>query len=111
VTWYGLGPHECYADRKSSGRMGLWEALVEELGVPYILPQENGNRTGTRALALSNASGKRLAVAGRVGCSDTDGKKVCFAGGASSANDGRAMPAPLGPGFDFSASRFGAGQM
>ena len=90
VTWYGLGPHECYSDRKTSARLGLWESSVDELGVPYILPQENGNRTGTRALTLADSGGKHFAVSGRAWGGDID---------------------TVGPGFDFSAGHFGADQL
>ena len=90
VAWYGLGPHECYSDRKTSARLGIWESTVDELGVPYILPQENGNRTGTRVLALTDAAGRRIAVSGRARCGDKD---------------------TIGPGFDFTASHFGVDQL
>jgi beta-galactosidase len=108
VAWYGLGPHECYSDRKTSARLGQWEALVEELGIPYILPQENGNRTGTRALTLSDPTGRGFTVSGRAWGGDIQAGKV-GSGGAPSI-DGQ-IYAPLGPGFDFTASHFGAGQM
>jgi beta-galactosidase len=95
VTWYGLGPHECYSDRKTSARLGLWESSVDNLGVPYILPQENGNRTGTRALALADSAGKRFAVSGRAWRADIDS----------------VGSAKAGPGFDFTASHVGADQL
>ncbi|MBN1668237.1 MAG: DUF4981 domain-containing protein, partial [Anaerolineales bacterium] len=60
LTWYGLGPHETYADRRSSGRVGLFQATVTEQYVPYIYPQEHGNHTGTRWLALRNQAGVGL---------------------------------------------------
>jgi beta-galactosidase len=53
VTWYGRGRQECYADRKSGAAVGLWESTIDDLEVPYVLPQENGNRTDTRRLELS----------------------------------------------------------
>jgi beta-galactosidase len=97
LAWYGLGPHECYSDRKSSARLGLWESSVDELGVPYILPQENGNRTGTRALALTDADGRRFSVSGRAWRDDIDIDSV-----------GSVV---TGPGFDFTASHVGANQL
>jgi beta-galactosidase len=54
VRWYGRGPHECYSDRKAGAAIGLYEAEVDELGVPYVLPQENGNRTDVRRLELKD---------------------------------------------------------
>lgn len=38
ATWLGLGPHECYADRKSGARVGVHAAAVEELHTPYVVP-------------------------------------------------------------------------
>jgi len=63
VTWYGLGPGESYADTHEAQRMGLWRNTVTGLGTPYVFPQENGNRMGTRWLTLANARGRGLLVA------------------------------------------------
>jgi len=54
VSWYGLGPQECYIDRKTSAVVGLHEAEVEKLGYDYLKPQENGNRTEVRRVAFSD---------------------------------------------------------
>ena len=54
VSWYGLGPRECYIDRKTSAVVGLHEAEVEKLGYDYLKPQENGNRTEVRRVAFSD---------------------------------------------------------
>lgn len=63
-AWFGLGPHECYADRKESGKLGLYEGTIEEQFVPYIKPQENGNKADVRWATLSNAAGQGLRFAG-----------------------------------------------
>jgi beta-galactosidase/beta-glucuronidase len=60
VTWYGLGPHENYVDRKESARLGLWSSTVEDLYVPYIFPQENGGRTDVRWAAFTGDHGHGL---------------------------------------------------
>ncbi len=61
VRWYGRGPQECYSDRKAGAAVGLWESPVDDLAVPYVLPQENGNRTDTRWLEIASSSaGLRL---------------------------------------------------
>jgi beta-galactosidase len=63
VRWYGRGPQECYSDRKTGAAVGLYEAGVDELQVPYVLPQENGNRTEVRWLELAApGAGKGLRV-------------------------------------------------
>ncbi|MEN8097980.1 MAG: glycoside hydrolase family 2 TIM barrel-domain containing protein [Chloroflexota bacterium] len=56
-TWLGRGPHENYQDRKAGAAVGLYRSTVDELYVPYIMPQENGNRTDVRWLALTNDAG------------------------------------------------------
>ncbi|MCE1206513.1 MAG: hypothetical protein LWX00_03795 [Spirochaetia bacterium] len=44
LTWCGRGPHENYPDRQASALVGIYRKKVPELWVPYIVPQENGNR-------------------------------------------------------------------
>nr|WP_273386391.1 glycoside hydrolase family 2 TIM barrel-domain containing protein [Cohnella zeiphila] len=59
-SWFGRGPHECYADRKMSGKLGVYGGTVQEQFVPYIKPQENGNKTDTRWSAVTDARGVGL---------------------------------------------------
>lgn len=56
-TWLGRGPDESYPDRKAGVPLGLHRATVTEQYVPYIMPQEHGNKTDVRWAALSNNSG------------------------------------------------------
>ncbi|MCB0036971.1 MAG: DUF4981 domain-containing protein, partial [Anaerolineales bacterium] len=44
VTWFGRGPHENYSDRKEGAAVGLYDGTVAGQYVPYIMPQENGNK-------------------------------------------------------------------
>jgi beta-galactosidase len=64
VAWYGRGPHESYADRKTGAAVGLYEGKVWEQHHPYIRPQENGNKTDVRWMALTDASGLGLMAVG-----------------------------------------------
>ena len=64
VAWYGRGPHESYWDRKTGAAVGRYEAAVADLYHPYVRPQENGNRSDTRWVALSNAGGVGLLAVG-----------------------------------------------
>ncbi len=64
VKWFGRGPHENYQDRKTSAFVGLYEKTVDDLYYPYINPQENGNRTDTRWIAITDDKGKGLLVSG-----------------------------------------------
>ncbi len=63
VEWYGRGPWENYIDRCRSARIGAFKTTVRENYVDtYILPQENGNHTGTRWVELkSKDAGIRIA--------------------------------------------------
>ena len=62
VEWYGLGPHENYIDRKAGAWMGRFKSTVDEMYVPYILPQENGNRTNVKWVSLKASDGSGLQV-------------------------------------------------
>ena len=64
VSWLGHGPSESYADSKQAARFGLWHATVDELFTPYVRPQENGNHTDTRWVALRDERGVGLLAAG-----------------------------------------------
>ncbi|MBD0378648.1 glycoside hydrolase family 2 TIM barrel-domain containing protein [Paenibacillus sedimenti] len=63
-SWFGLGPHECYIDRKESGRLGMYGGTVQEQYVPYIKPQEHGNKADARWAAVTNALGTGLFIGG-----------------------------------------------
>jgi beta-galactosidase len=62
--WLGKGPHESYQDRETGARVGLFGGLVSEQFHPYVRPQETGNKTGVRWLALRNDEGVGLLVVG-----------------------------------------------
>ena len=65
VAWFGRGPHESYADRFTSARVGRWAAPVSELGHRYPRPQETGNRTEVRWMAVTDEHGVGLLAVGR----------------------------------------------
>jgi beta-galactosidase len=64
VKWFGRGPHENYCDRNTGAFVGIYEQSVEELYFAYASPQENGNRTDTRWIALTGGRGLGLKVTG-----------------------------------------------
>jgi beta-galactosidase/beta-glucuronidase len=64
VTWFGLGPHDSYRDRQLSNRVGRFEAEVDDLYVPYVRPQEHGNRHLTRWAVVSDLRGQGLLFQG-----------------------------------------------
>jgi beta-galactosidase len=53
INWLGKGPHESYPDRADAALFGAYTDTLDSLLVPYIVPQENGNRTGVRRVTLS----------------------------------------------------------
>jgi beta-galactosidase len=64
LKWFGRGPHENYVDRKTSAYVGVYESTVADQYVPYIRPQENGYKTETRWLVLTDDSGNGIMFAG-----------------------------------------------
>ncbi|MNR20515.1 Evolved beta-galactosidase subunit alpha [compost metagenome] len=63
-SWFGRGPHECYADRKESGKLGVYEGTVDEQFVPYIKPQESGSKADVRWATIADVDGVGLLIAG-----------------------------------------------
>ncbi len=63
-AWYGRGPHETHVDRKESGRIGVFGGTVQDQYVPYIRPQENGNKTDVRWAAVTDIRGAGLLAMG-----------------------------------------------
>jgi len=68
LAWFGRGPHENYTDRKRGAAAGLYRGTVTGQYVPYIVPQEHGNKTDVRWMSLANARGAaiRFAASGRL---------------------------------------------
>ncbi len=52
LQWYGKGPFETYPDRKAGARTGVFRGTVAEQNVPYVIPQENSNKTDVRYLSI-----------------------------------------------------------
>jgi beta-galactosidase/beta-glucuronidase len=63
-TWFGRGPHESYADMKSSADVGLYSGTVQDQHVPHVRPQESGNKSDVRWAAVHNSAGFGLVAAG-----------------------------------------------
>jgi len=64
LAWYGRGPHESYSDRKTSAAVDYWEGPVDEQHHVYVRPQETGNKSDVRWLALTNDEGVGLLAVG-----------------------------------------------
>jgi beta-galactosidase len=65
LEWFGRGPRESYWDRKAGAPVGLYHGTVTDQYVPYILPQEHGNKTDIRWISLRRADGAGLRVRAR----------------------------------------------
>ncbi|TDQ35442.1 glycoside hydrolase family 2 TIM barrel-domain containing protein [Aureibacillus halotolerans] len=65
LTWYGRGPHENYWDRATSAKIGKYSGRVFEQFVPYLRPQETGNKTDVQWATLINEDGVGLRIAGK----------------------------------------------
>jgi beta-galactosidase len=63
-TYYGRGPIENYADRKSGQFMGQYRSTVAEQYTSFPKPQENGNHEDARWCALTDKSGRGAAFVG-----------------------------------------------
>ena len=64
AQWFGLGPGESYQDTKQAQRVGLFKAGIDALYTPYVMPQEDGNRSEVRRAAFYDLHMAGFAVAG-----------------------------------------------
>ena len=65
ITWYGNGPQETYQDRKQGSQVGVYETTVFDSFFPFVRPQDSGNHTDVRYMALeSDKSDVGLMVVG-----------------------------------------------
>jgi beta-galactosidase len=54
IEWYGRGPFENYPDRKTAALIDVYSSKVDEEYVPYVIPQEHGNKSDVRWLTLKD---------------------------------------------------------
>ena len=64
VQWFGLGPGESYMDSKTAQRVGLFKSGIDALYTPYVMPQEDGNRSEVRRAAFYDLHMAGFAVRG-----------------------------------------------
>jgi beta-galactosidase len=62
VEWFGRGPQENYPDRKSGYRMGNYKSAVDDVYVPYLIPQDYGNRCDVSYVELTDEHGIGLRI-------------------------------------------------
>lgn len=54
ISWYGKGEMENYSDRSFGFTIGRYSLPIDKFIEPYVMPQENANRTEVRWLAFTN---------------------------------------------------------
>jgi beta-galactosidase len=64
LTWLGRGPQESYWDRKTGAAFGLYSGPVVENVHAYVRPQENGNKSDVRWMALTDSRGAGIIAIG-----------------------------------------------
>ena len=62
IEWFGRGPLENYCDRDAGYPVGRYAADVDELYVPYVMPQECGNHTAVRWATLTCKGGHGVKI-------------------------------------------------
>jgi len=63
ARWLGFGPGESYVDSREAALFGIWDSDLDGLFTPYIMPQENGNRSDCRWIEI-NGQGQSLRILG-----------------------------------------------
>ncbi|MCQ2389072.1 MAG: DUF4981 domain-containing protein [Kiritimatiellae bacterium] len=64
MAWYGRGPRENYADRKTGSFVGEWKSTVSAQYEPYVRPQECGGKADVRWVAFTDKKGRGVKFAG-----------------------------------------------
>ncbi|MBN2028820.1 DUF4981 domain-containing protein [bacterium] len=62
IEYFGAGPFENYVDRKRAAFIGRYATTVDDMFVPYVRPQDCGNRTDVRWFTITNHSGYGMLV-------------------------------------------------
>ena len=62
MEWFGRGPQENMSDRKTGYPVGHYKSSVAKQYHPYVRPQETGNKTDLRWMALTNKEAVGLMV-------------------------------------------------
>jgi beta-galactosidase len=66
LCWYGNIQKESYKDRSYGKQIGIMKSTVKEQYIPYINPQECGNKTDLRRFEIRDSDGYGISVHGDV---------------------------------------------
>ncbi|TVQ05389.1 MAG: DUF4981 domain-containing protein [Balneolaceae bacterium] len=61
LEWFGKGPFETYPDRKTGAKTGIYSVNIDDIEIPYIIPQDFDNRTDVRWAKVTSATGVGVA--------------------------------------------------
>ena len=64
IRWYGRGPIESYADRKTAALVGEYRGLLADQYHGYARPQESGTKQDVRWIDVTGADGGGIRVTG-----------------------------------------------
>jgi len=64
LHWYGRGPWENYADRKTAALIGEWRGALADQYHDYARPQESGTKQDVRWFDVTGANGAGVRVSG-----------------------------------------------
>jgi beta-galactosidase len=62
VEWYGRGPFETYPDRKTGAKINWHKLSVDSFYVPYVTPEDYGNRTDVSVLNLLSGNSNPFSI-------------------------------------------------
>ncbi|MGN0466837.1 MAG: glycoside hydrolase family 2 TIM barrel-domain containing protein [Lachnospiraceae bacterium] len=68
VQYYGMGPMECYQDKRRAASHGIFHANVNDLHEDYIKPQENGSHYDCSYVTVESENYKLEALAEKTFC-------------------------------------------
>ena len=64
IEWFGRGPEENYADRKTGAAFGIYQKSIDDMNHIYVRPQECGNRTDVYWAKLSTNNNNGIEITG-----------------------------------------------
>lgn len=120
AQWFGLGPGQTYRDMKEAGKIGIWERGVDDMMINYDMPQENGNRTETRWVKVTDERSIGIKATldreSALDAASAQHSKSSSIDTSFSTNTWEMVRRPKEqstgrPGFDFAISRYTAGDL
>ncbi len=62
VEYFGMGPEENYIDLNNHAKMGHYKTNAFEMHVPYVMPQDCGNRTNVKWACVYDILGRGIMI-------------------------------------------------